>query len=164
METKRQQQKTPTTKNFDLDLDMFLHSITSLPIKDINKHFIFNLGDTHDVKFSLTGFSDFDPIKNYSFKSRVISCANGTILDITFKFMAGYNMRLIFDCFYAPRKKRRLPKYLDTMCGQGSPVLIKIEFKYIDFLSSFNFFFSFLVFLFFYFFFYIFFYNFVIVS
>jgi hypothetical protein len=94
METKRQQQKTPTTKNFDLDLDAFLHSVTSLPIKDINKQFIFNLGNTYDVKFSLIGFLDFDPIKNYYCKSRVLFCANGTILDITFKFLAELNMHL----------------------------------------------------------------------
>jgi hypothetical protein len=85
METKRQQQKTPTTKKFELDLDAFLHSVTSLPIKDINKQFIFNLGDTHDVKFSLTGFLDFNPIKNNYHKSRVISCVNGMILDIYMK-------------------------------------------------------------------------------
>jgi hypothetical protein len=117
METKQQQQKTPTTKNSDLDLDAFLHSVTSLPIKDTNKHFTFSLGDTHDVKFSLTSFLDFDPNKNYYYKSRVFSCANGTILDITFKFLAGHNMRLIFDCFYTPRKKQRLFKFSDLMCG-----------------------------------------------
>jgi hypothetical protein len=33
METKWQQQKTPTTKKSDLDLNTFLHSVTSLSIK-----------------------------------------------------------------------------------------------------------------------------------
>jgi hypothetical protein len=106
METKRQQQKTPTTKKLDLDLDAFLQSVTSLPIKDINKHFIFNLDDTNNVKFSLIDFLNFDLIKNYYYKSYVLFCANGMILDITFKFLAEYNMQLIFDCFYASRKKR----------------------------------------------------------
>jgi hypothetical protein len=104
METKRQQQKTPTIKNLDLDLDAFLHSITHLPIKDTNKHFIFNIGDTNDVMFSLTDFLDSDPIKSY-FKSHVLSCTNGTIQDITFKFTTELNMRLIFGYFYALRKK-----------------------------------------------------------
>jgi hypothetical protein len=116
MKTKRQQQKTPTTKKSDLDLDAFLHSVTHLPIKDTNKHFIFNLGDTNDVMFSLNDFLDFNPINNY-FKSRVLSCTNGTIQDIIFKFRTGLNMRLIFDCFYTPRKKSRLFNHLDLMCG-----------------------------------------------
>jgi hypothetical protein len=164
METKQQQQKMPATKNSNLDLDAFLHSVTCLPIKDINKYFIFNLSDTNDIMFSLTDFLEFDPIKNYYHKSCVLSCTNGTILDITFRFTVGHNMRLIFDYFYAPRKKRRLLKHLDLMCGQDSTVPINIEFRYIDFLFSFIFSFSFkiLVFLFFYFFSY--FYNFVIVS
>jgi hypothetical protein len=105
METKQQQQKTPTIKKFDLDLDTFLHSVTHLPIKDNNKHFIFNLGDINDVIFSLNGFLDFNPINNY-FKSRVFSCTNGTIQDITFKFRTRSNMQLIFGYFYAPRKKQ----------------------------------------------------------
>jgi hypothetical protein len=92
METKRQQQKMPTTKKSDLDLDAFLHSVMYLPIKDTNKQFIFNLGDTNDVMFSLTEFLEFDPIKNYLYKSRVLSCINRIIMDITFKFMAGHNM------------------------------------------------------------------------
>jgi hypothetical protein len=117
MEIKRQQQKMPTTKNSDLDLDTFLHSVTCLPIKNTNKHFISNLSDINDVMFSLTDFLEFDPIKNYYYKSCVLSCTNGTISDITFKFMAGHNIRLIFDYFYAPRKKRQLLKYLDLMCG-----------------------------------------------
>jgi hypothetical protein len=153
METKQQQQKTPTTKKSDLDLDAFLHSVTCLPIKDINKQFNFNLGDTNDVMFSLINFLEFDPIKNYLYKSRVLFYANRKILDITFKFMAGHNMRLIFDCFYAPKKKRRLSKYLELMCRQDSPVTIRIEHLYIDFLFSFifSFVFKILVFLFFYF-------------
>jgi hypothetical protein len=89
--------------------------------------------------FNLTDFLDFDPIKNYFYKSRVLSYANGMILDITFKFMAGNNMQLIFDCFYAPRKKQQLFKYLDLMCKLGSPVIIYIEHLYIDFLFFFIF-------------------------
>jgi hypothetical protein len=125
----------------------------------LNKQFIFNLGDTYDIKFSLTGFLDFDPIKNYYCKSRVLSCANGTILDITFKFLAGFNMRLIFDCFYASRKKKkqRLPEILDLMCGQNLQNTNNIE-TYIDFLFSF-YLLIILLFLFFYFF-----ANFVIIS
>jgi hypothetical protein len=114
METKRQQQKTPTTKNLDLDLDAFLHSVTYLPIKDTNTQFIFNLSDTNDVMFNLNEILDFDPIMY--FKSRVFSYTNGTILYITFKFMAGLNMQLIFNYFYAPKKKHRLFSYFDLMC------------------------------------------------
>jgi hypothetical protein len=132
MKTKRQQQKTPTTKKFDLDLDAFLHSIIHLPIKDTNKHFIFNLGDTNDVRFNLTDFLDFNPIKSYS-KLRVLSCTNGTIQDITFKFKTGPNMRLIFDSFYAPRKKCRLFNHRNSiMCGQYLFQTFNIE-HYIDF-------------------------------
>jgi hypothetical protein len=79
MEIKRRQQKTPTTKKSDLDLDAFLHSVTCLSIKDTNKHFIFNLGDTNDVMFSLTDFLDFDLIKNYFYKSCVLFCINRSI-------------------------------------------------------------------------------------
>jgi hypothetical protein len=113
--------------------------------------------------FSLNNFLDFNPIKIYYDKSRVLSCTNRTILDITFKFMTRHSMRLIFDCFYAPRKKRRLSKYLELMYGQSLPVTVYIECLYIDFLFSFIFFlfFEILVFLFFYFFF---FYYFVIIS
>jgi hypothetical protein len=107
METKRQQQKTPITKKSNLNLDAFLHSVTCLPLKNINKHFIFNLGDTTDAMFSLIDFLDFNPINNHH-KSRVFFCTNGTIQDIIFKFRTRTNMRLIFDSFYAPRKKRRL--------------------------------------------------------
>jgi hypothetical protein len=143
-------------------LNAFLHSVTCLPIKDINKHFIFNLSDTNNVMFSLTDFLEFDPIKNFYYKSRVLSCTNGTISDITFKFTAGLNMRLIFDCFYAPRKKWRLPKHSELMCGPRLSVTINIEFIYIDFLFSFSFFFFFSISFFFYFFFYS--YNFVRIS
>jgi hypothetical protein len=72
----------PTTKKLDLNLDMFLHSVIYFSIKDTNKHFIFNLGDTNDIMFSLTNFLDFDSIKNYFYKSRILSCVNRTILDI----------------------------------------------------------------------------------
>jgi hypothetical protein len=65
-------------------------SVTYLPIKDTNKHSIFNLGDTNDVRFNLTDFLDFNPIKSY-FKSHILSCTNGTIQDITFKFRTGPN-------------------------------------------------------------------------
>jgi hypothetical protein len=137
MEIKRQQQTTPITKKSDLNLDAFLHSVICLPLKETNKHFIFNLGDTTNVMFSLTDFLDFNPINNHH-KSRVFSCTNGTIQDITFKFMARYNIQLIFDCFYAPRKKRRLIKHLIPMCEQSLRGIYNIEF-YIDFLFSFSF-------------------------
>jgi hypothetical protein len=151
METKRQQQKTPITKNSDLDLDAFLHNVTNFPIKDINKQFIFNLDDTYDVKFSLTGFLDFNPITNYFYKSRVFSCVNGMILDITFKFLAGHNMRLTFDYFYAPRKKKHRPFNLSYLMWElNLHDIHNIEY-YIDFLFSF-FFFTILFFSFFYFF------------
>jgi hypothetical protein len=163
MKTKRQQQKIPITKKSDLDLNVFLHSITHLSIGDTNKHFIFNLDDTNNVMFSLTDFLDFDPIKNYFYKLYVLSCMNGTILDITFKFMAGLNMQLIFGYFYAPRKKRQLFTYFDLMCGQDLPVSYNIELSYIDFSFSFifSFFFTILNFLFFYFFS---FYHFILIS
>jgi hypothetical protein len=61
---------------------MFLHNVTCLPIKDNNKHFISNLGDTNDVMFSLNDFLDFNPINNY-FKSCVSLCVNRTISNIT---------------------------------------------------------------------------------
>jgi hypothetical protein len=129
----------PTTKKFDLDLDVFLHSVICFPIKDQNKHFNFNLGDTTDVMFSLIDFLDFNPINNH-YKSRVLSCTNRTIQDITFKFRTGPNMRLIFDSFYAPRKKCRLFNHWNSiMCGQYLFQIFHIEF-YIDFLFSFTFF------------------------
>jgi hypothetical protein len=154
----------PTTKKSDLDLDAFLRSVICLPLKETNKHFIFNFGDINDVMFSLNDFMEFNPIKNYFNKSRVLSCTNEKILDITFKFMAEHNMRLIFGYFYAPRKKRRLLKHLDLMCGQDLPVPLNIEFTYIDFLFSFifSFLFNSSFFLFVYFSLYI--YNFVITS
>jgi hypothetical protein len=157
METKWQQQKTLTTKKSNLDLNAFLCSVTYLPIKDINKHFIFDLGDTNDVMFNLNGFLDFNPINNYH-KSRVLSCMNGTILDITFKFKTGPNMRLIFDSFYAPRKKRRLVfNRLDVICDHNLLRTFNIEF-YIDFVLLF------FCFIFSYFFFFSFFQNFVYIS
>jgi hypothetical protein len=64
----------PTTKKLNLDLDVFLHSITCLPIKDINKQFIFNLDDTNDIMFSLNNFLDFNLINTYYFKSHVFFC------------------------------------------------------------------------------------------
>jgi hypothetical protein len=156
METKRQQQKTSTTKKSDLDLDVFLHSVTSLPIKDINKHFTFNLSDTNDVIFNLNGNLDFNPI-NFHFKSRVLSYTNGTIQDITFKFRTRLNMQLIYFRYYAPRKKRRLLNHLDLMCRPNLLQTFNIEF-YIDF----NFLFFFLLFLLSFFFFFL--YNFVYLS
>jgi hypothetical protein len=127
-------------------LDAFLHSITYLPIKNINKHFSGILGNTDDVKFSLNNFLDSDSITNY-LKSYVSSSKNGMILDITFKFIIGSNMWLIYAYLYAPRKKRRLSPYIKLfMCG---PVTFyyNIETFYIDlyffFYISFFFFFSF---------------------
>jgi hypothetical protein len=133
METKRQQQKMPITKKSDLNLDAFLRSVTCLPLKEINKHFIFNLDDITDVMFSLIDILDFNPINNHH-KSRVFSCTNGTIQDITFKFRTRTNMRLIFDSFYAPRKKRRLFNHWNSMmCGQYLFRTFNIKY-YIDFL------------------------------
>jgi hypothetical protein len=137
METKQQQQKTPITKKSDLNLDAFLHSVICLPLKEINKHSIFNLGDTTDVMFSLIDVLDFNPINNHH-KSRAFSCTNGTIQDITFKFRTRINMRLIFDSFYAPRKKRRLFNRLALMCDLNLLQLFNLEF-YIDFISLFFF-------------------------
>jgi hypothetical protein len=89
-----------------LDLDIFLHSITYYPPnKDINKHFNIILDDTDDVNFNLSNFLEFNLIKNY-FKSHVSLYTNRTsIVDITFKFNVGHDIRLIYDCFYVPRKK-----------------------------------------------------------
>jgi hypothetical protein len=67
---------------------VFLHSITCLPNKDINKHLVNTLGNTDDVKFSLKIFLNFNLIKNY-FKLHISSSKNRTILNITFKFIAG---------------------------------------------------------------------------
>jgi hypothetical protein len=80
MKIKRQQQKTPTTKKLDSDLDTFLHSIICLPIKDLNKYFIFILGNTNNVIFSLNNFLKFDSINSYYLKSRVFSRMNGMIV------------------------------------------------------------------------------------
>jgi hypothetical protein len=148
METKRQQQKMPTTKKSSLDLDAFLRSVTCIPIKDINKHFIFDLGDTNDVMFSLNSFLDLNPINNHH-KSRVLSCMNGIIHDITFKFKTGLNMRLIFDSFYAPRKKRQLFNRLDVICDLNLlqtfiiEVYIGFVLLFLCFIFSYFFFFSF---------------------
>jgi hypothetical protein len=137
----------------DLDLDAFLHSITYLPIKDNNKHFIFNLGDTKNVMFSLNNFLDFDLINTYYYRLCVFSCVNRTILDITFKFIVGLNMRLIFDYFYASRKKQQLFNHFDLIYGQGLLVTFNIERFYIDFFFLFFFFFIIFFFFSFYFFF-----------
>jgi hypothetical protein len=48
------------TKKADLNLNMFLHSVTCLPIKDNNKQFALNLGNTNDIMFSLNDFLDFN--------------------------------------------------------------------------------------------------------
>jgi hypothetical protein len=156
METKRQQQKTLTTKKFDLNLDAFLHSVTCLPIKKIINNFSFQLGDTNNVIFSLNEFLDFNPINLY-FKLRVLSYTNGTIQDITFKFRTRINMRLIYVCYYTPRKKRRLFNHSNLMCDLNLLRTFNIEF-YIDF----DFLFFFLIFS--YFFFFSFFQNFVYIS
>jgi hypothetical protein len=116
---------------------MFLHSVTCLPVKDINKHFIFNLGNTNDIKFSLNNFLNFDLIINYS-KSCVFYCANRTILNITFKFIVELNMQLIFDYFYTPRKKRQLRSYFENLiCKQTVFQFFNIKTLYINFLFSF---------------------------
>jgi hypothetical protein len=94
----------PSIKNQDLNLDAFLYSVTCSINKKINKYFNNILGDTNDIKSSLNNFLDFNTIK-FHYKSHVFPCINGTILDITFKFMVGFNMQLIYDCFYVPRKK-----------------------------------------------------------
>jgi hypothetical protein len=118
-------------------------------LKETNKQFIFNLGDTNDVMFSSISFLDFNPINNHH-KSRVLSCTNEIIQNITFKFRTGPNMRLIFDSFYAPRKKRRLSDYLELMCGQNLRRTFNIE----HFIDLFSFSFFFIKFSFFFFFFY----------
>jgi hypothetical protein len=135
-------------------LDAFLHSVTCLPIKDLNKQFIFNLDNTNDIMFSLNEFLDFDLINDYYFKSHVFFYTNGIILDITFKFIAGLNMRLIFNCFYASKKKQRLSNHIDLICGQDLPITFNIEQLYKDFLFTFFFFFRIFFFFFFYFFFF----------
>jgi hypothetical protein len=85
-------------------LNAFLHSITYLSNKDINKQFDATLGNTNNAKFSLHNFLDFNPIKNNN-KLHVYFCTNGIILDITFKFIVEYNIRLNYDCFYTSKKK-----------------------------------------------------------
>jgi hypothetical protein len=145
--------KNAYNKKTNLDLNAFLHSVTNLPYQEFNKHSAPIIGDTNDVMFSLNNYLEFDIIINYN-KLHVLSCVNGTILDITFKFMTGHNMRLIFDCFYAPRKKRRLLNYLNLMCEQNLFKTFNIKY-YINFLFLFFYFTIFFFFLsiFFYFFF-----------
>jgi hypothetical protein len=145
METKQYQQKPPTIKKSDLNLDAFLHSVMRLPIKDNNKQFIFNTVDTNDVKFSLNKFLDFNPINNY-FKLYVSSCMNRTILIITFKFIARLNRRFIYICYYTPRKKQWLFNHFVVMCRQGLLTSFNIKTFYIDFLFLFLFFFLFFFF------------------
>jgi hypothetical protein len=53
----------PTTKNQNLDLNMFLHSVTCLSNKNINKHFNNSIGNSNNITFSLNNFLDFDPIR-----------------------------------------------------------------------------------------------------
>jgi hypothetical protein len=93
-----------TTKKLDLNLNAFLYSIICFTNKEINKHLYNQLGNTNDIMFSLTNFLDFDPITIF-FMSHIYPCINEIILNITFKFTAEFNMKLIFNCFYAPRKK-----------------------------------------------------------
>jgi hypothetical protein len=72
------------------------------------------LSDTDSVNFSLNNLLDFDPIKNFF---------NRMILDITFKFFAELNVRLIFDYFYALKKKHQLTKSIKTtMCRLNTPI------------------------------------------
>jgi hypothetical protein len=81
-----------------LDLDAFLHNVIYSFNKKINKHFN-NFGNTNIINISFNNLLDFDPIKNH-FKSHVFFYTNRIILDITFKFIAEFNMQLIYDCFY----------------------------------------------------------------
>jgi hypothetical protein len=94
----------PIIKNQDLDLDVFLHSVIYLSNIDVNKQFDTTLGNTYNAKLSLNNFLDFNLITNH-FKSHISPSKNGTILDITFKFIAGSNMRLIYISFYTSKKK-----------------------------------------------------------
>jgi hypothetical protein len=155
METKQQQQKTLTIKNQDLDLNAFLHNVICLSDMEINKHYNKFLSDTIDVKFSLYKYLDFNSTSN-QFKSRILLSKNGTISNITFKFIAGYNMQLIYDCFYASRKKRRLFIIdITRMCRLLIFSIHNIDRNFIDFdnlyrnfIFIFLFFFSFLLYLF----------------
>jgi hypothetical protein len=88
-------------------LDIFLYSITYLPIKNINKYLTTTLGNTDDVKFNLYNILDFEPIKN-NFKLYIFPCKNGMIFSITFNFIAEFNMRLIYDYFYALKEKQKI--------------------------------------------------------
>jgi hypothetical protein len=115
--------------------------------------FIYCLESFNEIKLSLNDFLDFDSIKIY-FKSRVFPYTNRMILDITFKFMAGFNMQLIFDYFYVSRKKQWLITYLkNMMCRLDMLYTINIETFYIDFLFFYSF--SFFKFFFFTIFFYV---------
>jgi hypothetical protein len=89
---------------------MFLHSITNLSNKKINKHFDTNLGGTNDVKFSLYNFLDYNPIKIYN-KLHVFYCMNRMILDITFKFNTGIKCSSFMTTFMHLGKS---DKYLNT--------------------------------------------------
>jgi hypothetical protein len=94
-------------------------------LKETNKQFIFNLGDTTDVMFSLIDFLDFNPINNH-YKSHV---------QIGLYKILPLNSRQdpTFDSFYAPRKKRRLfNQWNSIMCGQYSFRTFNIE-HYINF-------------------------------
>jgi hypothetical protein len=132
---------------------MFLYSVTCSSIKEINKQFNMTLSDTDDVNINLLLFLNFNLIKNY-FKSYVFSCTNKMIMDITFKFIAGLNMHLIFDYFYVPKKKQQLYSFLTIMmCKLITHFLLNIEIFYIDFffllyifLLNFIFFYTFVLF------------------
>jgi hypothetical protein len=72
-----------TTKNQNLNLNMFLHSITCLFNKNTNKYYNIKLDDTNDIKFSLNNLLDFDLIKIF-LKLYVSFCTNRTILNISY--------------------------------------------------------------------------------
>jgi hypothetical protein len=55
-------------KKQNLDLNTFLHSITSSFNLDINKHFIFNLSYTDNISISLNKFLNLNSIKNYFYE------------------------------------------------------------------------------------------------
>jgi hypothetical protein len=93
----------PIIKNLDLNLDAFLHSITCFLNIEINKQFNI-IDDIDDISINLNNLLNYNPIRIY-YQPCVFSYINEIILDITFKFMAGYNMQLIYDYFYMLRKK-----------------------------------------------------------
>jgi hypothetical protein len=82
---------------------VFLHNVTCFSNKNINKYFNNILDDTNDVSFSLNNFLNFNLIKNY-LKSHIFPYMNETILNITFKFIVGLNMQLIFGYFMHQEK------------------------------------------------------------